>query len=371
MSPKQTLLLVVVGAGLLGGGWYASRMAAPARVEEVSGNLMFPNLATALQGAARIEITTKGKTLVIARQGDVWGVADRGGYRVTASKLREMLTGLTELRIVEPRTSDPEQFARLGLDDPAKPDATATLLRVLDASGKPIVEIITGHRRMRTQGNVPETIYVRRPGENRSFLAEGRLAVDADASVWLDRDLMNIPNSRIASATVTRGDAVLEFARADGKLTLTKPENPGPLDDFRLEEVSRALETLSFQEVKPAKDMTGDKIGTVRFVTTDGLTIDATVFRTGADVWAQFDATGTDAAKDEAAQLANKLRGWAFQLGSWKEKAMVPALDDLKPAPTPPNQPPNQPGGLPPGLLQGLPPGISIPAPGAAPGAAQ
>lgn len=363
MRPKQTLVLVVIGALALGGGWYASRVAAPERTEITAGSLMFPNLAPALQGAARVEITTKGKTLVITRQNDVWGVADVGGYPVQRAKLREMLTGLTELRIVEPRTSDPEQFARLGLDDPTKQDATATQLRVLDGAGKALVEIITGHRRMRTQGNVPESIYVRRPGENRTFLAEGRLAVDGDAALWLDRDIMNIANTRIASVTVTTGDKVLEFARADGKLVLRSPADAGPLDDFKLEEVSRALETLAFQEVKQAKDTPGEKIGTGRFVTTDGLTVTATVYRSGNDIWAQFDASGADAVKDEATQLSTRLRGWVFQLGSWKQKALAPSLDDLKPTP-PPATPAagGPPGGLPPGITlmpQGSPAGAS------------
>ncbi len=335
MKLKFTLALAVAGAVILGGGWYTSRTSAPERGEVSAGALMFPNLAPNLQNAARLEITSKGKTLVIARPGEIWGVAAQGGYRVQLPKLREMLTGLTELRIVEPRTTDPEQFARIGLDDPTKPESSASLLRVLDGAGKVIVEVITGHRRMRTQGNVPESIYVRRPGENRSFLAEGRLAVDADASAWLDRDIMNIANTRIASVTVTRGEAVLELVRTEGKLTLRSPADAGALDDFKLEEVARALETLTFTEVKEAKDIPGEKIGTGRFVTSDALTITATIFRAGSDIWAQFDTTGTDATADEAAKLATRLRGWAYQLGAWKEKAITPSLADLQPTPPP------------------------------------
>ncbi len=52
------------------------------------------------------------------KHGDTWGLEDRGGYRVQPSKLRGMLTALTELRLVEPRTADPSQFSRLGLEDP-------------------------------------------------------------------------------------------------------------------------------------------------------------------------------------------------------------------------------------------------------------
>ncbi|MSP04145.1 MAG: DUF4340 domain-containing protein [Acetobacteraceae bacterium] len=333
MKPKQTLLLVAIAVIVLGSGWYTARNKTHERTEIASGTLLFPNLAPSLQTAARVEITSKGKTIVIAKSGDDWGIVASAGYRVQPGKLRELLTGLTELRLIEPRTSDPEQFARLGLDDPAKPDAAATLLRVLDGGGKALVELITGHRRMRTQGNVPESIYLRSPGETRTWLAEGRLAPDADASLWLDRDVLNIAPTRIATATITRGDAALEIARAEDKFIVRLPAEAGTVDGFKLDEVGRALESLSFLDVKEAKDTPGEKLGTGRFVTNDGLVVIATLFRAGNDIWVQFEVSGADAAKDEATLLANRLRGWAYQVGAWKEKAMVPSLEDLRPTP--------------------------------------
>ena len=47
-----------------------------------TGTLMFPGLTAKLRDARRIEITTKGKTTVIELKNGVWGIADRGGYRV-------------------------------------------------------------------------------------------------------------------------------------------------------------------------------------------------------------------------------------------------------------------------------------------------
>jgi hypothetical protein len=93
---------------------------------------------------------------------------------VQESRLRGLLAGLTELRLTEQRTSDPAMFGRLGVDDPNSATSTANLLRVLDASQKPVLSVIVGHRRVRSQANAPEEVYVRRPDENRSWLAEGK-----------------------------------------------------------------------------------------------------------------------------------------------------------------------------------------------------
>ena len=57
----------------------------------------------------------------------------KGGYPVRQDKVRELLVGLTELRLTEPRTANPDMLDRLGLDDPTREGSTATLLRVPDA----------------------------------------------------------------------------------------------------------------------------------------------------------------------------------------------------------------------------------------------
>ena len=101
------------------------------------------------------------------------------------------------------------------------PRPRADLLRLVDAAGKPILAVIVGHRRVRSQANVPEEVYVRRPDENQSWLAEGSLQVDADASLWLDRDVMNIGHDRIASVAVD--DQALVFGRPEGRKVHADP----------------------------------------------------------------------------------------------------------------------------------------------------
>lgn len=350
MKPRTLITLIVLGVVAIAGGWYFGTAQQPSEQQAYSGGkLMFPDLAPKLQDAAHIEITHQGKTTAIVKHGDTWGLVDRGGYIVQPSKLRGMLTGLTELRLVEQRTTDPEQFNRLGLEDPNGKTGTSNLLRVLDASGKPIVAVIVGHRRVRTQGNVPEQVYVRRPDDNQTWLAEGSLQVDADPQLWLERDIMNIDHARIASVAVTHGDDTVELARDGQKLAMKVPAEHPPLDDYKLDDVDRGLELLTFQDVQTDKEPVGDKIGQSVYTTSDGLAVTATVFKGEKDIWARFAATGNDKTKDEADKLNARLAGWTYQLGAWKQKALVPSLDDLKapepekkPAASPPAEAPKQ-----------------------------
>jgi hypothetical protein len=299
------------------------------RQEVASGGLAFPGLATRLQGAARVEVTKPDGTLTLLRQGEAWVLPDKGGYPVRPEKLREMLVGLTELRLIEARTADPAQLERLGVDDPARAGSTALLLRVLDGAGAPLAELVVGRRRVRTQGNLPESVYVRRPAEAQAWLAEGRLAVDADPQLWIDRDIANLPQDRIRRLEVTRA--------GEPPLALTRPEEPEArlrladttADDVAMEEVARGFEYLTFLDVKPVAEMPGTAVGEGRFGLTEGLTVVVAGTRRAEEFWVRLTAEGGP----EAERLNARWRGWAFQVGAWKEKAFMPRLADLLPRP--------------------------------------
>ncbi len=331
MKARTLGLLVVSGVIALAGGWYFGTATMLGEQTTIpAGKLMFPGLAPKLADVERIEISHQGKQTVIEKRADGgWGVASMHDYPVQEVKLRGMLTALTELRLTEPRTRDPTEFSRLGVDDPNGAKSSADLLRLVDSAGRPILALIVGHRRVRSQANVPEEVYVRRPDENQSWLAEGSLQVDADASLWLDRNVMNIAHDRIESVTV--GDQALVFGRQNGKFVLTVPAEHPKLEDYKVDDVARALELLTFEAVKADADAPGVEAGHAVFTTRDGLAITVMVLHADKDVWARFAFAGSsDKGKAEAAKLNGRVAGWTYQIGSWKEKSLVPTLDDLK-----------------------------------------
>lgn len=321
---------------ILGGAASASVVAAlvltPTRTEQPPADaapLAFPNLTARLADAAKIEVRRHDGTLEMTRAGQQWVLPAKANYPVRPERVREVLVGLTELRLTEPRTANPELQGRLGVDDPSAPGSSASLLRVLDGRGAPIAELVLGRRRMRVQGNVPESIYVRRPNEAQTWLAEGRLPLDGDPNLWIDRDLSNIPRDRVRTLRVTReGEAPLLLRRGpdpDAPMQVAEPAETPELDEVNLDEVTRAFEFLTFLEVRTAADIPGTRIGEGRFELTDNLAITVIAHRDGDDLWAMLSAAGDD----EAARFNARWSGWAYQIGQWKEKAFVPRLADL------------------------------------------
>jgi hypothetical protein len=327
---RRTLLL-------LGGAAAASVGAAvvltPDTTEPPAGNatpLAFPGLAPRLANVERIEITRHDGTLVVRRAGpDRWVLPSKADHPVRPEKVRELLVGLTELRLTEPRTANPEMLERLGVEDPTRAGSTSSLLRVLDANSAAVAELVVGRRRMRVQGNVPESVYVRRPAENQAWLAEGRLPLDSDPNLWIDRDIANIARERVRVAEVERvGEPRLLIRRSgepEGALAVAEPTETPELDEVSLDEVGRAFEFLTFLDVRRADEIPGEKVGEARFDLTDNLRVAVLGHKQGEEFWVRLDATG-DA---EAERLNARWRGWAYQVGQWKEKAFLPKLADL------------------------------------------
>jgi len=327
---RRTLLLLGGAAVAVLGGALLLNPADRAPPSPAGASLAFPGLAQRLQGAARIEATRHDGSLAIERRGETWVLPDRGGYPVRQERVRELLTGLTELRLIEPRTADPEMLGRLGLEDPTREGATSTLLRVLDAQGGVIADLVIGRRRVRTQGNVPESAFVRRPAESQAWLAEGRIPVDADPQLWLDRDIANIPRDRIRRVAVARRDeAPLVVTRGgdpDGQLSLTEPAGGPAAEETALDEIGRAFEFLTFLDVRPEAEIPGEALGEAHFGLTDNLAIAVRLHRDGDSIWIALAAEGDD----EAARLNARWRGWAYQVGQWKERAFLPLLGELR-----------------------------------------
>jgi hypothetical protein len=334
MKTTTSLVLALIGAIALLGGWYFGVQQQAPLQTVTPGRLAFPDLARRLPEAERVELIHGGKTLAIVRKDNAWLLPDHASYPVQPDKLHELLAGLTELRLAEPRTSDPAQYSRLGVEDPNDPASGATLLRVADGTGAPLAELIIGHAQTRREG--PGTIFVRRPSEAQSWLAEGKLSAASDPMQWINPEVLNIDAPKIASATVTRDGKALSFVRKDGKFQLSEPPADTKLDEDKLEGVARALENVTLQDVRASGEQPGARQGESRFTTSDGMTITADISKDGEALWAHFSAQGEGSSKDAADALNAKLSPWTFQIGSWKEPALVPTLDGLKQTETTP-----------------------------------
>ena len=302
--------------------------------------LLLPGLKERLNEIRQIVLTGPGnKTIATLERGTrSWTVLERSNYPADLSRIRRNLLALADARLVEEKTSNPDSYARLGVEDPASASAGGVQLAITD--GRNPASIIVG---LSAPGTGDQT-YVRRKGEATSWLVAGQFDLARTAGEWLDRSLTDIPAERIQSVTISHpGLETVRITRpgdSGGNATKGGPTEFLVADVPAGRELSypgagngvaSALADLRLEDVQPRAAL-GDDPGkpvVARFLTTDGLVIEVSAWRLATGTRVTFLASGEDQAGKEAAALNERLAGWVYTLPSYRTEQLTSRLEDL------------------------------------------
>lgn len=308
--------------------------------------LLFPGLKAQLNDVSGILVRGPGNQLVatLRRSDERWIVAERN-YPADVGMIRANLLALAEARIVEEKTSTPELYDRLGVEDIAL--ATARGLQ-LEISGTPTpVRLIIGE----AAGGSGDMRYVRRAGEAQSWLVSGRFTPGKTTGEWLDRQLLDIPAARIQAVSIVQpGIPTLRLTKsARGETDFSVADIPagrelsypgignslgGLLSGLQLDDV-HGREALGADPGKPV---------VARFACFDGLVIEASAWRTPDGTRISFlasadedqakrragpDGPGIEAVREEAEAINARLGGRIYTLPGHKTEQFTRRLQDL------------------------------------------
>jgi hypothetical protein len=206
------------------------------------------------------------------------------------------LLAIDGAEIVDPKTADPANHARLGLqDEPEADDLHWRRLEINRANGDPLAALILGKRS--GNGRLAQ-VFARRPGENQTWLisVNGLELPTADAD-WIDKQILKIGRDRVQAARVTHQDGeVLTVSKRDAKDAhytfhelgdrnlryVSAPDGLGSaLEYLKLEDVARA-EAMDFGDVQPTQ---------VSIWTWDGVRLDIDVYAIEDTHWARLSAS--------------------------------------------------------------------------------
>lgn len=296
---------------------------------------LFSGLDTQLDQVDRIVYTASqgmhgvSRVVMLRDSNGVWGAEARAGYPVNPELVKKTLLGLGDMEAYEPRTANPEWHRNLGL---LPPEDIGSAVRI---------ELFRGEDRMAAVlvGKVPERavdvqgeglVYVRRDGEDQSWLARGRLPLLKMVAEWLDPTFVDISREELARVTLwggTDNPVIIERASKDeadfaivnvpaGRVTRGAPVVNG---------IAMALAGKSFDDVGPADTLDlPENAPTVFFDTFDGVRLTMSMGGQGGALWAKFAAAvdpllaveGADAgaAEARAAELNARLGAWVYKL---------------------------------------------------------
>jgi hypothetical protein len=295
---------------------------------QVEGRPMIPELRRQASALGSIELSKRGRTLTLARNGEQWSIKERSGYPMQADKVRALLVQLTNAELAEPKTAAKDRWPMLDLEDPAAAEAKSGLVRLLDASGKPMGEIIVGKRRMNAFGTGRNGVYVRRPNETQTWLASAEPNVTLDVKDWVDPVFFKMDAEKIKRVTVahpSEAPIVVEREGEPGKggkfVLKSVPEGLKIKESAGVEQIALSLGSVELEDIRKLdKTPVGEAVAVITAESGDGLTVTLRLRRDGKpdEAWLSLSATGEGEAKKAADEINAKAAGWEFKIPKWK-----------------------------------------------------
>jgi hypothetical protein len=336
MKPTTFLVVLAAAAVSVGAAGYAvvtqSERGTPAAPPL---NPLFPDLLARANEVRTVAIeSTEGKLTIVFKDGH-WVLTEKDGYPVVEDKVRALVAGLADLRLLEAKTDQPERLARLEVEDVGGEGAKSKQVTLASADGTPLAALIVGKQNYTFDLNGLRGLYVRRPGESQAWLAEGSVEVPTTAVGWMDRAILDLPADRIerlhfepvGAAAVTAAKA--QQADADFELQ-TVPEGRSA-DGVSVQRLPQAFAGLSLDDVRADRDTDkAVKAATAEAATFDGLTVTVELLAMDGATWLRLAAGAVDgtAAADEAKAINERVAGWLYKLPQYKAAQLQPDLDD-------------------------------------------
>ncbi len=351
---KLKSLLVLIIAIIIGGAvYYFSEKSGNELVK--TNSYLISNLSKQLNDVTKLTIyEAKMQPLaIINKTEDKWIVGNRDGYEADISLIRKTFNNLAEAKIVEAKTSNPENYIRLGVEDIDLENAQGIQLTI-EGLNKPI-NIIAGNKG--TVGN--NTQYVRRVGEEQSWLINKNLDIKKDATHWLKKEILDIPPERIKIVQIDHGDGNVITIENEGTkeyefvLKNTIPEGK-TVSESEIYQVANALSSLQLRDVASLDNINENSVQAIvtKYVTYDGLTVTVNSFtiedETYSKIKIEFSEDNVDVSQTEtdsesdismysdsesAQELVNnlnpKLAPWAFILPTITKDALIKKLDNF------------------------------------------
>jgi hypothetical protein len=266
--------------------------------------------------------------VTINKSGDQWQIQERDNYPADTAKIREIVQALADARIVEIKTANPELHHRLGLRDPDVNDSKAT--RVTVSGSDFSYGVLFGNV---AQGNFR---YLRKDGEDQSWLVDQNPAIPATAGGWLLADVVDVENADVAVVTIRHPEGdVIRISKDDDTATNYVVDDIPEGRELSYPTVANgivgALNDLTMEDVRVGQER-GNAVETV-FESTDGVQITAWSETDGDEKWVSFAADAGDAAddnaKNEAEEINSRLAGWQFKISDYTYNLLTRQWNDL------------------------------------------
>lgn len=330
MNIKKLSVLLGLALGILALAWWqAAQRSATEGLH--SGEFMLPGLREQINDVTGLIIQqSEGERVSIRLNKGQWQLEEKQGYPADGGKIRSALLILADAKILEEKTSRPEMYSRLGVQDPEIPGAQN--LSVTVELGGARRDLIIGKSAM---GN---SHYVRRGGEAVSLLVNQSLAMEANAMQWLQSEILDIGAKQISRIKIQHagGDTLTIISLEDSSdnfIIQNMPAGREPISEFAANGIASSLARLNFEDVRRKQDSELEGSSSIAVTTREGLLISLSL-QPGSPAWASFSFSQAmpgqnDEIEQQVRDYSARLQDWEFALPGRRADQLRQHLDDL------------------------------------------
>jgi hypothetical protein len=301
MNAKTLLVLGLATAALLGAAYVVANQKEGAHSPTREAGLkLFPELQKSLNSVASIEVHSKEGVIRLAKDGERWGMAEKGGYPVDFDKVKQLAVAVAEFEIVSELSKNSENFKKLGVEAPTEEGAESKRLTLKDPAGAVLADVIIGQPKV-TQGfGGKPSLFVRPASSDQPYRVTGQVNLAGDASSWMKREICKLESNRVSQVVIAHPDGA--------RLAIKK--DAAEDKDFQVEDlpageelmwagaangIAGALQYLSLEDVRPAGESTLEDPTVAEFTTFDGIRVTVRSTEQDGKTWlslaAAFDET--------------------------------------------------------------------------------
>lgn len=351
MKNKKLLILFLITIAVIITAGITARLRAPQ--SNLEKELLFPNLADKINNIGKVIIKGNRNTVELQEQNNKWTVTKLDNYPANFNKVRAAIINMSQFKIVDEKTDNPDFYSRLGVDNPSSSDSSSLLVTLFNNSNQELVSVIIGQQRQSSSSK--PGLYIRKPDQKQALLIEGGLDISANSIDWINRDLMHIPSAQVKNITIQYPDGkIFEINKEtkdqpDFNIKGTSGEMPSA-SKIIINRMATGLEELRADGVKSVNNFTfPDDSITTTVTTFNGMVVTARLAQQSGHTYAHFsfsaaaDVTGamnvqdgsaggnTDSVNpEELLQKLSALSEWVYQIRDFKYEALTSDPESIK-----------------------------------------
>ena len=304
---------------------------------------VFADLRSNPDAAAKVEVKSRFGSFSMVRGDNGWTTPDRFDYPIDSNDIRRLIVSISDMRYIERKTSMPERFERLEVDDVDGINAESAYVKITDATGAVLAESIIGRPSARfIDGSISGT-YIREPNTNNVWLVSGIANVQTRLVPWLQRTIVSVPANTVARVELSSSEGTVVLSRetpdTEDFVLADVPEGR-VLDKRKITSISRALASVELEDIQPRGELTlPDDAQSANVTTFDGVSVSVKLAKIDNKNWGTFSASYTgdpedesDAAKAARAsvdEINQRVSKWVYWLPSATFENMTAKSEDV------------------------------------------